>query len=49
MTKAINYASGHDVLGWGLRNIVGMGEDPVHGVVVTFPLMWPIALDIICC
>jgi glucose/arabinose dehydrogenase len=35
MTKAIDYASGGDTLGWGLRNVVGMGEDPVYGGVVS--------------
>lgn len=33
-TTPIDYVSGGEVLGWGLRNIVGMGEDPVYGGVV---------------
>jgi glucose/arabinose dehydrogenase len=34
MTAAVDYTSGGEVLGWGLRNIVGVGEDPVYGGVV---------------
>lgn len=34
MSSAIDYTAGGEVLGWGLRNIVGMGEDPVFGGVV---------------
>ncbi len=30
MAAAVNYSSG-ETLGWGLRNVVGMGEDPIHG------------------
>ncbi|OIW26202.1 soluble quino protein glucose dehydrogenase [Coniochaeta ligniaria NRRL 30616] len=30
-STVIDYVSGGEVLGWGLRNIVGMGEDPVYG------------------
>ncbi|KAK4098069.1 soluble quino protein glucose dehydrogenase [Parathielavia hyrcaniae] len=31
MQTAHNYASGGEILGWGLRNVVGMAEDPVYG------------------
>ena len=34
MSAASDYVSGGEVLGWGLRNIVGMTEDPVYGGVV---------------
>ncbi|KAI1775919.1 soluble quino protein glucose dehydrogenase [Hypoxylon cercidicola] len=30
-TAATNYASGGETLGWGLRNSVGVGEDPTTG------------------
>ncbi len=37
MTSAVSYNNG-ETLGWGLRNIVGMGEDPWGGIVSTiFP------------
>lgn len=35
--SAINYNTGGDVVGWGLRNIVGMGEDPFGGIVSNSP------------
>ena len=33
MTTAADFNSGGEVLGWGLRNIVGMGEDTFGGIV----------------
>ncbi|KAI0173093.1 soluble quino protein glucose dehydrogenase [Hypoxylon sp. FL1284] len=30
-TTPVNYASSGDTLGWGLRNSVGVGEDPITG------------------
>jgi glucose/arabinose dehydrogenase len=32
----VDFNAGGETLGWGLRNIVGMGEDPVYGGVVSF-------------
>jgi glucose/arabinose dehydrogenase len=32
----INFNTGGDLLAWGLRNIVGMGEDPIFGGIVSF-------------
>ncbi|KAH8886987.1 soluble quino protein glucose dehydrogenase [Thozetella sp. PMI_491] len=33
LAKPVNYLSAGQILGWGLRNIVGIGEDPIyHGV-----------------
>jgi len=34
MSSPTDFASGGETLGWGLRNIVGMGEDPIYGGVV---------------
>lgn len=34
MQSAHQYNTGGEVLAWGLRNIVGMTEDPVYGGVV---------------
>jgi glucose/arabinose dehydrogenase len=34
-----NYNRDGKVLGWGLRNIVGMGEDPAYGGIVSFFLL----------
>ena len=34
---AHNYNTGGEVLAWGLRNIVGMTEDPLFGGVVSSP------------
>jgi glucose/arabinose dehydrogenase len=34
MQTAHQYATGGEVLGWGLRNVVGLTEDPIHGGVV---------------
>ena len=31
MASPVTYTEGGEILGWGLRNIVGMGEDPIHG------------------
>jgi glucose/arabinose dehydrogenase len=31
MQSPVDYTQGGEVLAWGLRNIVGMTEDPVHG------------------
>ncbi|KAK4124554.1 soluble quino protein glucose dehydrogenase [Parathielavia appendiculata] len=31
MQTAHNYASGGELIAWGLRNVVGMTEDPVYG------------------
>ena len=31
MQTPATYTTGGEIVGWGLRNIVGMGEDPVHG------------------
>lgn len=31
----VQYTAGGEVLGWGLRNVVGMAEDPVSGNVVS--------------
>ncbi|KAK0710840.1 hypothetical protein B0H67DRAFT_646266 [Lasiosphaeris hirsuta] len=31
LATAAQYVTDGEVLGWGLRNIVGMGEDPVYG------------------
>jgi glucose/arabinose dehydrogenase len=36
MSTPATYTTGGEVLGWGLRNIVGMGEDPMYGGVVSF-------------
>jgi glucose/arabinose dehydrogenase len=36
MQSAINYNSGGEVLGWGLRNVVGLTEDPMYGGIVRF-------------
>lgn len=33
----VDFSSSGETLGWGLRNIVGMGEDPVYGGVVSDP------------
>lgn len=34
---AVDYTDG-DVMGWGLRNSVGMGQDPTTGNIVSFDL-----------
>lgn len=31
----VQYTTGGEVLGWGLRNVVGMAEEPVSGNVVS--------------
>jgi hypothetical protein len=37
MQTAHNYQTGGEVLAWGLRNVVGMTEDPVYGGFVCLP------------
>ncbi|KAK4211854.1 L-sorbosone dehydrogenase [Rhypophila decipiens] len=32
LTSVHQYTTGGELLGWGLRNIVGMGEDPLGGI-----------------
>jgi hypothetical protein len=32
--QTANYATGGKIVGWGLRNIVGIGEDPAYGGIV---------------
>lgn len=36
---AVDYTDG-DVMGWGLRNSVGMGQDPTTGNIVSFFLFF---------
>lgn len=36
LEAAHDYAEGGEVLAWGLRNIVGLTEDPVFGGIVRF-------------
>ncbi|KAH8897906.1 soluble quino protein glucose dehydrogenase [Thozetella sp. PMI_491] len=31
MNTPVNFATGGEILGWGLRNLVGMGEHPISG------------------
>lgn len=33
LTTTHDYTTGGELIGWGLRNIVGMGEDPLGGIV----------------
>jgi glucose/arabinose dehydrogenase len=37
LTTPVDYSAGGEVLGWGLRNSVGWGEDPTTGGIVTPP------------
>ncbi|KAK6948804.1 hypothetical protein Daesc_010575 [Daldinia eschscholtzii] len=39
---ATDYATGGEVLGWGLRNSVGVGEDPSTGGIVRYTEIWPL-------
>ncbi len=41
MQTAHNYNTGGEVLAWGLRNIVGMTEDPLFGGIVSRPFSPP--------
>jgi hypothetical protein len=40
MTTAAQFNTDGEVLGFGLRNIVGMGEDPSGGVVSSCSCSW---------
>jgi hypothetical protein len=33
--QSVSYTTGGKIVGWGLRNIVGMGEDPAYGGIVS--------------
>lgn len=33
LSSVAQYTTGGELVGWGLRNIVGMGEDPLGGIV----------------
>jgi len=42
--QSVQYNTGGKIVGWGLRNIVGIGEDPAYGGIVSSPALIVISL-----